>query len=458
MAAKKKSKKTEKPPPIDRLLKPAIGVVLAFVAYYFMKGLDADVPRIDVNDELALREVFFGEGHGQSYVVLCNTLPAEDSTSKPLPISSVFQDAMDEFSSTGSGETGNKVANFVLMDCTHTLPTSGKTIAQKFKLDLKKRPTIFISSPKLDGSGPKQIPAKHLKTGHMLAKVIRQMLLPHTHKIESSKDLKAKCLNSSHCAVLLKGGTPQKFVKDAVANLLEKYSDSDNVKKQISFASVDSSSLYLTGLEEHLPEFTKGEHRFVVFKKVSGGLGEKDSRLITSMVSLSEDDKLSHNSMENLITATMSGKNKDKVKKLSSIPQVKTRTKKLEEQERAKRQRKSNASQKKSQPQQAASHSGENDGSKEGRKAERDRRRDEHRKQNPNYRERTPEEIAEIERKRRQRMQEESEKWNIGAEDAPPEGDPVDEGSEYGDFEEGGEEYDLDENEEEDDEDVMDLD
>ena len=44
MAAKKKSRsKTERPPAIDKLLKPAIGVVLAFVGYYFMKGLDAEV-------------------------------------------------------------------------------------------------------------------------------------------------------------------------------------------------------------------------------------------------------------------------------------------------------------------------------------------------------------------------------------------------------------------------------
>jgi hypothetical protein len=44
MAAKIKNKsKTEKPPAIDKLLKPAVGVVLAFVAYYFMKGINTDV-------------------------------------------------------------------------------------------------------------------------------------------------------------------------------------------------------------------------------------------------------------------------------------------------------------------------------------------------------------------------------------------------------------------------------
>jgi hypothetical protein len=41
MAGKKS--KTEKPPPIDKLLIPAIGVVLAFVAYYFMKGISTEV-------------------------------------------------------------------------------------------------------------------------------------------------------------------------------------------------------------------------------------------------------------------------------------------------------------------------------------------------------------------------------------------------------------------------------
>lgn len=472
MAGKKKSKsKTQKPPAIDKLLKPAIGVVLAFMGYYFMQGINTEIPRIDVNDELALREVFFGEGQGQTYVVLCNTPPAEDSTTKPLPISSVFQDAMVELGSntnTNNSDKDNKknssAPNFVLMDCTHTLPTSGKTIAQKFNLKLNQRPTIFISSPKLDSNIPKQIPSKHLKTGHMLSKVIRQMVLPHTVKIASSKDLKNKCLNAQTCALLLKGGTPQKFLKDAIQNLLQKYGDTDDDMKRVVFASVDASVLYTLGLEEHIPEFVADAptHRFVVFRKVSGGIQEKDARLITSMATLEDGVALSHNVMENLITSVRSGKKT--MKKLSSLPQVKTRTKKLVEQEKAKRERKANAGKKKSQGTSSSSstesHSGDNDGTKEGRRAERDRRREEHRKSNPNYKEKTPEEIAEIERRRRQRMAEEAEKWNIGAEDAPPEGEPVDEdGGGYDGFEDGDGYDEAEENEDdEDDEDVMDLD
>jgi hypothetical protein len=450
-AAKKKNKsKTEKPPPIDKLLKPAIGIVLAFVGYYFMKGIDIDISRVDVNDELALREVFFGEGAGKNHAILCHTLPPEGSSKKPLPVSSVFQDAMDELVSAAGGSE-KAIAQFALMDCEHTLP-SGKTILEKFKLNPKKRPTIFVSGKV---GAPKQIPDKHLKTGHMLAKLLKGMLEPHAAKIENTKDFKSKCLNRDYCALLLKGATPQTFLKDAFKNLLTSYED-------IQFASVDSATMLLIGLEEHLPEFESGKHRFVVFKKISGGMKEGDGRLITSIVPMAESDSdsISYGNMSALINDAKSGKKK--AKKLSSLPQVKTRTKKLEKAEKAKRDRSSNK--KKEKPKATpGGQFAENDGSKEGRKAERDRRRQEHRKNNPNFKEKTPEELAEMERTRRERMNAESEKWNIGEADAPPEGEYEDEDEEgYSGFEEGDDEgydtYEVDEDEEEDDEDVLDLD
>jgi hypothetical protein len=36
-------RKTERAPAIDKLLKPAIGVAIALVAYYSFQGLDLDV-------------------------------------------------------------------------------------------------------------------------------------------------------------------------------------------------------------------------------------------------------------------------------------------------------------------------------------------------------------------------------------------------------------------------------
>ena len=129
---------------------------------------------------------------------------------------------------------------------------------------------------------------------------------------------------------------------------------------------------------------------------------------------------------------------------------IKTRTKKLEESERQKRDRKKDQAHKKASQQTLSA----NDGSKEGRCLERDHRRAEHNVDN-NVNPKTPEEIAEIEKRRRQRMEEESAKWNIGAEDAE-EGESI-EANDMDSGDEEGSDY-VDEDEEEDDDDVMDLD
>jgi len=463
----KKGKKTQKPPAVDKLLMPAIGVAAAVLGYYFFQGVSLEIPRIDPTDELALREVFFGEGRGKNYAVLCNTLPADESK-KPLPISSVFSDA---------AEDGSANADFVLLDCEHVLPDSGKTVAERFGINLKKRPTVFVSGKV---GPPKQVPEKHLKTGNMLVKLLRQMLEPHAQKIENTKDLKVKCLNRDRCGLLLKGGKPEPYVKEAISNLLKKHPD-------VTFASVDSTVLLLSNLEEYLPEFVKGQHRFVVFEKVSGGLDvggkdenetedggakkEKESRLVTSILPLNEG--VSFNAMDRLVVGSKQGK---AMKKIPALPNVKTRTKKLEEAERKKRQRYQDRQRQQSSSSSSSSHQSgggptggaftANDGSKEGRRLERERRRAEHMKQN-DVKPKTPEEIAEMERRRRQRMAEEEAKWNIGAEDAPPEGDPVDEEEGGGDGEadymdmDDGEEWadeDGDGGDDEDDEDVIDLD
>jgi len=127
-----KKRKTEKAPAIDKLLIPAIGICIALLGYQFYNGIAAgSIDRIDVSDDLQLREIFFAEVSGkQSYAVLCH-----DETSN-APVSSVFSDAF-------SG--GSSPATFRVLDCNHVLPDSGKSIAERFKLDLKNRPTIFVS-------------------------------------------------------------------------------------------------------------------------------------------------------------------------------------------------------------------------------------------------------------------------------------------------------------------------
>lgn len=199
----------------------------------------------------------------------------------------------------------------------------------------------------------------------------------------------------------------------------------------------------------------------MVFKKVSGGLSAGDNetkaegRLKTSILPLDKPG-VSFGEMNTLISDAINGK---KMKSIPSLPNIKTRTKKLEEAERQKRDRKKDQARRKAQndqkpPQQTFT---ANDGTKEGRRLERERRRAEHNSQN-NVKPKTPEEIAEMERKRRQRMEEESAKWNIGAEDED-QGAPIDEEEEEWldvDDENGGEF--VDDEDEEEDEDVLDLD
>jgi len=389
--------------------------------------------RVNVEDDMEIREVFFGEGGtGKSYVVLCN-----DETST-IPISSVFQDAFND---------GTSPAEFRLIDCNYVLPASEKTIFDRFNLDPKVRPTIFLSG---SVGEPKQIPAKHLKTGAMLTKLLRSKLVPHAQKVETTQDLRSKCLDKDICGLLLKGTKKAPtYLKDAMQNLLKEFPN-------VAFAAVDSSVLYVKNLEEFLPELQDGQPRFVVFKKVSGSLEKGGDRLITSIAPLATNG-VSYGQMSNLVGGVVSGSTK--TEKIPSLPTIKTRTKKLEQEERAKRERRANRAQSGGETTTPGGAFGDNDGSPEGRRAERERRRADHRA-NHNVREKTPEEIAEMERQRRLRMEEEAAKWNMAPEDLPPEGDPVTDenlGDLYEDVEESGtiEEEVVEEGDEED---VLDLD
>lgn len=110
----------------------------ACLTFYFAGALLLQVLRINVHDEMELRETFFGEGDGKNYAVLCH---AEDAK---YPVSSVFQDASND---------GSSPAEFRLLDCDHVL-SSEKTVYERFNLNKKQRPVIFVSGKT---GAPKQV-------------------------------------------------------------------------------------------------------------------------------------------------------------------------------------------------------------------------------------------------------------------------------------------------------------
>jgi hypothetical protein len=235
---------------------------------------------------------------------------------------------------------------------------------------------------------------------------------------------------------------------------------------------MDSTVLLMANLEStnlHEAEFSKGVHRLAAFKRVSGSLNASNTtkdadegggkqnhgRLVTSVVAYTGD--FHHLSLNNFVSDILNAKYS--FTRLPALPTIKTRSKKNEEAERAKRQRYSDQKMREAQRSQGSTSDQQRspDGifTKEQRKADRDRLRDEHRKKQK-VRDLTPEEIAERERLRRQRMEEEAAKWNVLPDDAPPEGElfdeEIDDNAAYEDKESGfGEGLDTEE-------DIMDLD
>lgn len=291
----------------------------------------------------------------------------------------------------------------------------------------------------------------------MLVKAVKNLLEPKVEKIETTQDLRSKCLEKDICGLLLKGAKQSpSYVKDAMSKLVVEF-------PKVTFAAVDAHVLYVKGLEvEHLPEMVPGQPRFAVFQKISGSTDASSKERLKTSVAALPTSGVAYGPMSNLVAGVV--QKTQEMQKVFGLPTIKTRSKKLEEEEKAKRQRRATSQQEKEDGS-SSSGSRDNDGSREGRRAERDRRRAEHRANNPQYREKTPEEIAEMERRRRQRMEEEAAKWNM----APEDGD-YDSGYHDGDegayFEDDmdGEYYDdrdvddLDGGDDEDQDDIMDLD
>ncbi len=246
------------------------------------------------------------------------------------------------------------------------------------------------------------------------------MLERRAAKIETTQELRTRCLDKEICGLLLKGSKQApSYVKSAMNKLLEEFPN-------VAFGFVDSTVEYVLNVEEYLPELQDEQPRFVVFRKVSGG-GDSKDRLKTSLAALPTNG-VAYGPMSNLVASVV--QQTAVMTKVPVLPVIKTRTKKLVQEEQNKRARKLEQLRRQTEGRSNTERSSgggafeANDGSRDGRRAERERRRAEHMAEH-NVREKTPEEIAEMERQRRIRMDEEAARWNIASEDAPEEGEPI---------------------------------
>lgn len=269
----------------------------------------------------------------------------------------------------------------------------------------------------------------------------------------------------------MKSGEVSSGIKSTMSSLAAEFKNTNT-----AITHVNADDFYLANLEEitlSIPEYKEGLQRLIAFKKLGGSAKvienstEKSGRLKTS-ISIFKGNAEDLEAVNSYVTGIISGS--IPTTKVSALPTIKTRTKKSQKTILAKReklvQRAKERSQKSKLEQETSSSSTSKEDAKRDRKAERDRRRREHNAAN-NVKEKTPEQIREMEAIRRRRMEDEAAKWNMMDSDLDDLANEDDEssssssGDSYSSFEEfdGEEEWvDVDEDEDDDDGEIMDLD
>ena len=80
---------------------------------------------------------------------------------------------------------------FAMVNCNHKLP-SGKTIMERFALNKKMKPIIFMTAPWFGGRA-KQATGSALKDVKSLKKHVDSTLIPRAQEVTSDKELAKYC-------------------------------------------------------------------------------------------------------------------------------------------------------------------------------------------------------------------------------------------------------------------------
>ncbi|KAF1324617.1 hypothetical protein FI667_g9837, partial [Globisporangium splendens] len=202
------------------------------------------VYRIEVTNQPLLERVFRS---GEPWVVLC---------AKP-------DDVMPDVFSKVSKRLVDKSYVGVL-DCTQKLPESGKSVLSRYGIKTSVSPTVFTVA---NGDKPKQ-------TSKALAKRVVAQTKKTSQEILNSAQLELKCLQKSMCVLFLRGQKLRPYERQWMDKLMLEH-------RTLQFAWIDSTILKLS-IESMLPDFVRGEHRMVLFRRQRDPSGEKHKAVITA--------------------------------------------------------------------------------------------------------------------------------------------------------------------------------
>lgn len=191
----------------------------------------------DASDD-ALKGVFTGS---KPYIFYCAR-----GTGKDEKVAPIFAEL--------NKVKGNKYG-WAMVNCNHKLP-SGKTVMDRFSLNRKTKPIIFMTAPWFGGRA-KQATGASLKDTKTLSKFVDSSLAPRAQEVTSDRDLAKYCgwgkSSITHddksigtsCVVFVKGKRHAKAHADIEERLIrehprQRYISLDANKKRLNFEDTES--------------------------------------------------------------------------------------------------------------------------------------------------------------------------------------------------------------------------
>jgi len=225
------------------------------VTFLFVRfgGSGNPLTYIDASNEAQLRSVFFS---GEVWAVAC----ADKAGGPP-----------DSWESVAARlKESTDTLKFGVLDCTAKLP-SGRTILQRWKLNGRDVPTIFVAN----GVQVSQVSASAARSSEYdLVREIRLAAIRRPVTLVSTLSFQEKCLAKPRCLLVLQGGVELEpsFAKTLDA-LMGVYANKPDYP--VSFAMLDASDWKLdfegfeAGDAAKLRNYEPGSHRVLYFHNAS---------------------------------------------------------------------------------------------------------------------------------------------------------------------------------------------